>query len=100
MEDTRTSTDRRSMLRRVLAVVVVAAAAIAQVLIGWLSLTSGLVAPLWAVGVFVLLWLAAVALFTRTAPRRPFVTPVIPLANGLLWWGALLAGGTWLGWSA
>ncbi len=91
--------DDPSPLRRVLVVIAVVLAWALQVVVGWFTLSSGLVAPLWAIVVLVGLWVAAVLLLVRTARRQPLATPLVPLANGLLWWAAIVAGGTWLGWT-
>jgi len=88
-----------SPLRRVLSVIAVVLAWALQSVVGWLTLSSGLVAPLWAIVVLVGLWLAAALLLVRTARRQPLATPLVPLANGLLWWAAIAAGGTLLGWT-
>ena len=82
-----------------------------QWLLGWLGFaallatlifyaSSGLLAPGWAVGLLLFVWLTllvvAVRLFRR---RRPLWVLVTPVASGLIWFGALTAGERWLGWT-
>jgi hypothetical protein len=82
-----------------------------QWLLGWLAfvavlamlifyVAAGLLAPAWAVALLLVVWLAlvvtAVQLLRR---RRPLWVLPVPLAAGLIWWGALTAGETWLGWT-
>ncbi|HUG84963.1 MAG TPA: hypothetical protein VMM13_10380 [Euzebya sp.] len=64
------------------------------------TVSSGLVAPLWAIIALGLLWLIAAAVLWQVAIRQPFATPVIPIANAVLLWAAITAGETWLGWMA
>lgn len=85
---------------RVLSVLAVVVAAVQQLGVGWFTAASGLLAPLWAIVVLGLLWLAAAAMLVRVARRRPPVAPLVPLANGLLWWAVMMAGENWLGWTA
>ncbi len=92
-------TDGHSPARRVLSILVVVLAWAMQLVVGWFTAASGLVAPLWAIVVLIGLWLAAVLVLIRIARRRPFTTPLVPLANGGLWWAAIAAGGSWLGWT-
>lgn len=67
---------------------------------GVFYLSSGLLAPLWAVIVLVAVWLALVVtgvIWFRSHPLRVLVLPL--LAAGI-WFGALAAGEAWLGWTA
>lgn len=85
---------------RVLPVVVVAVAAIAQlVVLVPFTVASGLVAPLWAIVALYLLWAGAAYLFVRLARRRPLATPVVPAANALLLWAVITLGQQLLGWT-
>jgi hypothetical protein len=78
------------------------AAAVAMALLlamGVFYVSSGLLAPLWAVVVLVALWLALVVLgfvWFRSHPVRVMILPVV--AAGI-WFGALSAGEAWLGWT-
>lgn len=61
---------------------------------------SGLVAPYWAVGVLLALWLVQMVVTCRwfmPHPRRTLVMPVVAVA---VWIGAISAGGALLGWTA
>lgn len=84
---------------RLLAAVAVVLAGALQLLVGWFTLATGLMAPLWAIVVFAILWAAAVVLLLGAARRRPLAAPLVPIVNALLLWAGLAAGGTWLGWT-
>ena len=61
---------------------------------------SGLVAPYWAVGVLVVVWLVMFVITCRwfmPHPKRTLVMPVIAIA---LWFGAISAGAFFLDWTA
>jgi hypothetical protein len=61
---------------------------------------SGLVAPYWAVGVLLVVWLVLMVVTCRwfmSHPRRTLVMPVVALA---VWFGAISAGGALLDWTA
>ena len=75
------------------------AAALLQLVIGFPYLFSGLLAPLWAVGVLVLIWLGLSVLLVRTRSNGPrdLWAPVLAAA---LWLAAMSAGEGLLGWSA
>ncbi len=91
--------DGPSGLRRVLSVVAVVVAWALQLVVGWFTASSGLLAPLWAIVMLVVAWVAAVWLLVRTTRRQPLTAPLVPLANGVLWWAVMAAGATWLGWT-
>ncbi|MFA9445912.1 hypothetical protein [Egicoccus sp. AB-alg6-2] len=75
-------------------------AAILQLGVGFFTLSSGLVAPLWAVLVLGVVWIAAVVILVRLARTRPLLTPLVPLANAAVWLGVLTFGEAVLGWTA
>lgn len=85
-----------------LAVFALVLAGVLQVLVGYFTVTAiGLIGvPPWAIAALAGLWLAAVALLVLGGRRRPMAAPLVPLANGLLLWGAVAAGEAWLGWMA
>jgi hypothetical protein len=86
---------------RIARILVVAAAGVAQlVVLVPFTVASGLLAPLWAIVLFYVLWLVAAFVLVRLARRRPFVTPLVPVANAALLWLAISAGEAWLGWTA
>ena len=79
--------------------------------LGWLGLaaflatailyvSSGLLAPGWALLLLMIVWLAllvAAIQFLRT--RRPLYVLAIPIVACAIWFGALTAGEHWLGWT-
>jgi hypothetical protein len=82
-----------------------------QWLLGWLGfaallatlvfyVASGLLAPAWAVVLLLVVWLAllvvAIGLLRR---RQPLWVLLTPIAAWLIWFAALTAGETWLGWT-
>lgn len=82
-----------------------------QWLLGWLGLaalfavlpfylSSGLLAPGWAIAVLLIVWLALLAAAIQLLrSRRPLWVLPIPLVAGLIWFGAISAGERWLGWT-
>ncbi|HVL98318.1 MAG TPA: hypothetical protein VM324_03400 [Egibacteraceae bacterium] len=88
------------MTGRARAVVVVLAGVAQLIVLAPFTVASGLLAPLWAVGAFHVLWLGAAVVFVRVARRRPAATPLVPLANAALLWVAVTMGDMWLGWTA
>jgi len=61
---------------------------------------SGLVAPYWAVGVLLVVWLVLTVVTCRwfmPHPRRTLVMPVVAFA---VWIGTISAGGAFLDWTA
>lgn len=67
--------------------------------VGFPYLFSGLLAPLWAVGVLMVIWVALAVLLVRTRSEGPrdLWAPVLAAA---IWLGAMSAGDALLGWSA
>ncbi len=63
-------------------------------------LASGLVAPLWAVALMSLVWLALLVLGTRWFMTRPWRVALLPLLALVVWVAAVAAGGAFLDWSA
>lgn len=84
----------------VLTTVLLVLAALLQLLTLWLVMVSGLVAPLWAIAVFGLLWIGSTVVLVRAARARHRWAPVVPVAFVLVWWGGLALGGAVLGWTA
>lgn len=73
-------------------------AAVIQLAIGYLYLLLALVAPLWAVGIFVLVWLALAVLLVRVRGAGARVLWV-PVLTSVIWLSAIWAGDALLGWS-
>lgn len=92
-------TDGAVGLGRALPVIAIVLAGALQLLVGWFTLATGLVAPLWAIIVFGLLWVAGGVVLFNAARRKPVAAPLVPVVNGLLLWAGLAAGGAWLGWT-
>lgn len=85
---------------RVLPVVTVALAVIAQLIVLVpFTVASGLVAPLWAIVLLYLVWAGAAFLLVRVARRRPLMAPLVPAANALVLWAVISIGQAWLGWT-
>ncbi len=68
--------------------------------VGWLYLVSGLVAPMWAVGVLWVVWLTVLVILIKVWSSRPWLVLAAPAFAYLIWAGALLAGEVFLGWTA
>ena len=66
----------------------------------FLYAASGLLAPWWAVGLLLLLWLALLGVAVAWWTPHPRRVPAVPVVAVLLWFGILNAGGAWLGWVA
>lgn len=65
-------------------------------------LASGLMAPLWAVVVLVLLWAALFGLgcYWTWASRHPYRVLALPVVAIIVWFAAMYLGETLLGWQA
>ncbi len=61
---------------------------------------SGLVAPLWAVVVLNLIWLAHLVLGMKWFMTYPIRVFVLPISLAVIWFGAIAAGEVFLDWSA
>ena len=75
-------------------------ACVAHLVPGFFIVVSGLVAPLWAVGLMTLVWVALAVLLVRMVQRRSWWTPVIPLVAAVFWVSTLTVGENALGWTA
>ena len=60
---------------------------------------SGLMAPGWAVAVFVGAWLVLFVLGCLWIRRRPLRVVPLPFLAAGVWLGGMSAGGAWLGWT-
>ncbi|MHA7207800.1 hypothetical protein [Arthrobacter sp. MDT1-65] len=79
-------------------VAVVAAAA--QLVAGYFYLVSGLAAPLWAVALFLVWWVVLTHVGVKLASRRSYWLVLVPVVAGVTWYGAMVIGGSVLGWRA
>lgn len=79
---------------------VVLAGALQLVVLVPFTVATGLLAPLWAIVGFYVLWGAAALVLVMMARRRPLATPLVPVANAALLWLAITAGEALLGWTA
>ena len=60
---------------------------------------SGLMAPGWAVGVFIGVWLLLFGLGCVWIRRKPLWVVPLPLIAAAFWFGGMNAGAAWLGWT-
>ena len=60
---------------------------------------SGLMAPGWAVGVFIAVWLALFVLGCFWIRGKPLWVVPLPFIAAAFWLGGMNAGGAWLGWT-
>ncbi len=65
----------------------------------WLYSASGLLAPLWAVVLLLVLWAGLAVLAVVVHRRRGWVSLLVPVLAVSLWWSALTLGGAVLGWT-
>ena len=63
-------------------------------------LAAGLMAPGWAVGIFVAVWLLLFGLGCYWIGRKPLWVVPLPFIAAAIWLGGISAGGAWLGWTA
>ncbi len=63
-------------------------------------LASGLVAPLWAIVVLLMVWLGFALVALRSFRSRPWLVLVLPVAAAAVWWLAITLGEKALGWQA
>jgi len=72
----------------------------ALAVIGVFYVSAGLVAPLWAVILLMMFWVALVVVGVLWFRRRPFLVLILPVLAVLVWFGALTLGERLLGWTA
>ena len=75
-------------------------AGLAHLVPGYLSLVSGLIAPLWAVVAMVVVWALLAWALVVIVRRRSWWSPVVPLAGMAFWVTAITVGENVLGWTA
>jgi hypothetical protein len=66
----------------------------------WLYGASGLVGPNWLPLPLVGFWLVLFVLGCRWFSRRPYAVLVLPVVALALWFGVVMAGAAWFGWTA
>ena len=71
-----------------------------HLVLGFLVLVSGLVAPPWAVGVMAVGWLVALLYGLRAWQGRISIAVGVPVASWLAWVGLIVFGDVVLGWTA
>ena len=86
--------------RSVLFVVAVVIAAIAQLVVGYFYLVSGLVAPIGAVALFLVWWLVLTLIGVLLMRRRSYLVLLVPVVAVTTWFGVMWFGGAVLGWGA
>jgi hypothetical protein len=72
----------------------------AMLAISPLFLASGLMAPGWAVAIFITVWLVLFGLGCFWIRRKPLWVVPLPFIAAAFWLGGMSAGGAWLGWTA
>jgi len=80
--------------------VVAGLSAVAHLVVGVLYLSSGLVAPLWAIAVLLVWWVLLAVQLSRLALRGSWWTPAVPVVAYATWWLALTLGERFLDWTA
>jgi hypothetical protein len=73
---------------------------VGHVAVLFLYVISGLVMPVWAVGVLLVIWAGLLAVAIALLRSRPPWTVVIPVGALAIWLAVVSAGDAWLGWTA
>lgn len=87
--------DTRTVLKYVLG----ALALSGMVALAPFFVASGLMAPGWAVALFIAIWLALFILGCVWIRRKPLWVVPVPFVAAAVWFGGMTAGGEWLGWT-
>ena len=85
--------------RTVVTYVLGALALVAMLVLAPFFLSSGLMAPGWAVVVFCVVWLALFVLGCLWIRRKPLWVIPLPFVAAAIWLGGMSAGEAWLGWT-
>lgn len=86
---------------RTVAKYVIAGLAIAAlVVLAPFYFAAGLMAPGWAVAVFIAVWLVLFGLACLWIRRKPLWVIPLPFVAAAFWFGGMNAGAAWLGWTA
>ncbi|MDQ3054118.1 MAG: hypothetical protein M3R66_09975 [Actinomycetota bacterium] len=75
-------------------------AAAGMLAVGVFYLASGLVAPVWAILILWIIWLALAWYGLRLARAGSYLVLVVPLVAGAIWYLVLTVGEQALGWQA
>ena len=87
--------DTRTVVRYVLGALALAA----MLALAPFFVSSGLMAPGWAVIVLVVIWLGLFVLGCLWIRRKPLWVVPLPFVAAAIWLGGMSAGGAWLGWT-
>lgn len=71
-----------------------------MVVVGWMYLVSGLVAPMWAVIALLVVWGVIFGFAIKVWARHPWWVLAAPLVALAVWFVTLWVGGEFLGWTA
>ena len=66
----------------------------------WIYGASGLLGPYWLPAPLVAFWLVLFVLGCRWFSRRPYAVLLLPVVALAVWFAVVMAGATWLGWTA
>ena len=66
----------------------------------WLYGASGLLGPNWLPAPLVALWLVLFVLACRWFGRRPYAVLLLPVVAAVVWFGVVMAGHAFFGWTA
>jgi RsiW-degrading membrane proteinase PrsW (M82 family) len=88
--------DTRTVVKYVLG----ALALVAMLVLAPFFIASGLMAPGWAVAVFIAIWVVLFGLGCVWIRRRPLWVIPLPFVAAAILLGGMSAGGEWLGWTA
>ena len=77
-------------------VVAVVIAALAQLVVGFFYMASGLMAPLWAIVLLGVWWVLLTYVGVRLVQRRSYLVPLVAVAT---WFGVMTFGEAVLGWT-
>jgi hypothetical protein len=80
--------------------VVAGLSGVAHLVVGVFYLSSGLVAPAWAIAVLLVWWVLLAVQLSRLALRGSWWTPAVPVVAFATWWLALTLGERFLDWNA
>jgi transcription elongation factor GreA-like protein len=85
--------------RRLAAAVALVFSILMHLAMGSFVFASGLIAPGWAVGLLIGVWIAGAIGIWRFR-RSPVMVLVIPMAMAAIWWVTITLGDRYLGWTA